>query len=348
MWADEGGAEVTKDTVITTDTAIHAEWKANEYTLTYGLNGGDSVFPGNLTVTYDSPIGPLATPERKGYTFVGWRETPGGNSIVAAGAVWRSLEDRSIYASWSPNIYTIYFDGQGGRFEPLSKTVTYDDIYGELPAPVRTGKVFDGWYTLPIGGQHISPTGDVKVDADQTLYAHYSEVDRTAIRPVGQNEWKTFEGSRYRFDKKGVMLTGLQKVGKHYYYFDSAGRLVTKGKVRLSGYILKPDKTGRIKNMPRPNRTTVTKAKATAKRGKKIAIRWKKLIGVSGYQVQYALDKDFTKETGVKTVKGRTTLKKVINRLARSKRYYVRVRGYFIIDGLKVPGVYSKAVRSRL
>jgi uncharacterized repeat protein (TIGR02543 family) len=338
-----GATAVTEGTVITTDTAVRAVWKADSYTLSYELNGGDSVSPEGKAVTYDGAVGPLAVPQRKGYAFTGWLERADGGALVTEGAVWRRAEDGAVYASWSANAYTLRFDAQGGSLSLTSKRVVYDDIYGELPAPVYKGKVFEGWYTGAAGGMRIDPSDDVKTDRDQVLYAHYQDVDRSSIRPVGKNEWKDFEGNRYRFDRKGVMLTGLRKVGKYYYYFDSAGRLLRSGKVRLSGYTLKADARGRITNMPRPNRTSVTSA---VKSGRKAKVGWKRLIGVSGYQVQYALDKGFTKEIGVRTVKGGKTLKKTVKRLARGKRYYVRVRGYFLIDGLKVPGKYSKAVRT--
>jgi uncharacterized repeat protein (TIGR02543 family) len=264
---------------------------------------------------------------------------------VTKGAVWQSVTDRAIHASWFANRYTILLNPQGGSLVPESgnKIVVYDDIYGELPTPSYEGKVFEGWYTDPYGGWRVDPADDVKTASDQTLYAHYAEVDRSSLHPVGVNEWVWFDGHSYRFDREGAMLTGLRKVGNEYYYFDSTGRLLTDGNVRLSGYTLQADSGGRITNMPSPNRTTV---RNVSKKWKKIIVKWKKLIGVSGYHVQYALDRDFTKEIGVRTVPGGGTLKKTVNRLARGKRYYVRVRGYFIIDGLTVPGKYSRAVRS--
>jgi uncharacterized repeat protein (TIGR02543 family) len=345
-WEDEDGGTVTESAVITTDTSIHAVWTANEYTLSFGLNGGDEVSPSGVTVTYDSEIGPLPTPKRKGYTFMIWRQRPDGGPTVTKGAVWQSVTDRTIYALWSANRYRIFFNPQGGSLEPISrdKIVVYDDIYGTLPTPAYSGKVFEGWYTGPYGGWRIDPADDVKTARDQTFYARYAEVDRSSPQPMGVNEWVWFDGYRYRFDRVGVMLTGLRMVGNDYYYFDSTGRLLTNGNVQLSGYTLQADADGRITNMPRPNKTTVTNV---SKKGKKISVKWKKLIGVSGYHVQYALDKDFTKEIGVRTVQGGGTLKKTVNRLARGKRYYVRVRGYFIIGGLTVPGKYSRAVRSR-
>ena len=62
------GADLsTGDKVVT----LYANWKANEYTVTFAANGG-TVSPTTKTVTYDSNYGSLPTPEKDGYIFEGW------------------------------------------------------------------------------------------------------------------------------------------------------------------------------------------------------------------------------------------------------------------------------------
>ncbi|MGN1123129.1 MAG: fibronectin type III domain-containing protein, partial [Eubacterium sp.] len=68
------------------------------------------------------------------------------------------------------------------------------------------------------------------------------------------------------------------------------------------------------------------------KKGKKqFTLYWKKLSGVSGYQVQYSTSKKFYKsKTKTVTVKGNKSKKpsKTIKKLKSGKKYYVRVRAY--------------------
>lgn len=61
---------------------------------------------------------------------------------------------------------------------------------------------------------------------------------------------------------------------------------------------------------------------------KTITVKWKKNSKASGYQIQYATNKKFTK--GLKTVKitKNSIVSKKITKLAKGKTYYVRVRAY--------------------
>ena len=70
---------------------------------------------------------------------------------------------------------------------------------------------------------------------------------------------------------------------------------------------------------------------------KKFNIKWKKISGVDGYQIQYSLKKNMkkAKKKNVSAKKAKFTVKK----LKTKKKYYVRIRAYKLINGKKV---YSK------
>ncbi len=95
-----------------------------------------------------------------------------------------------------------------------------------------------------------------------------------------------------------------------------------------------------------PSNNTITQISTPAKTkvqkistGKKsITLQWKKISGVTAYQVQIATNKKFTKNK--KTVKVSKKSKKTkIKKLKAKKVYYVRVRSYKKVNGKKV---YSK------
>lgn len=83
------------------------------------------------------------------------------------------------------------------------------------------------------------------------------------------------------------------------------------------------------------------------KAGKKqLTVSWKKASGVTGYQVQYGLKKDFTGAKKV-TVKKAATVQKVLKNLKAKKTYYVRVRAYRTVKGVDYYSAWSKAVKKK-
>ncbi len=89
--------------------------------------------------------------------------------------------------------------------------------------------------------------------------------------------------------------------------------------------------------------SAVTFKALRSKKKKEIIAEWKKVSGVTGYEVQYSTSKKFTKKT-TKTVniKKQSTYKTIIKKLKSKKKYYVRVRAYKTVNKVKVYGAYSK------
>lgn len=90
-----------------------------------------------------------------------------------------------------------------------------------------------------------------------------------------------------------------------------------------------------------PARQTISKL-TSQYRG--FAANWKKDTKVTGYQVQYDVNKNFTSYKS-KYVKTNSTYKKTFSGLKSKKTYYVRVRSYKTVNGVKYYGSWS-AVKS--
>ena len=74
-----------------------------------------------------------------------------------------------------------------------------------------------------------------------------------------------------------------------------------------------------------PGQVKITSAK---NKKKSIVVKWKKIKSVSGYKVQYALDKKFTKGKKIKNISSASKTSHTIGKLKKGKTYYVRVRAY--------------------
>ena len=79
------------------------------------------------------------------------------------------------------------------------------------------------------------------------------------------------------------------------------------------------------------------------KAGKKSAsVKWSKISGAAGYQLQYSTSKKFSKSKTVK-ISGTAKNKQTIKSLSSQKTYYVRIRAYKTINGKKWYGAWSKS-----
>ena len=91
-----------------------------------------------------------------------------------------------------------------------------------------------------------------------------------------------------------------------------------------------------------PSKVKLTSAKNG--KGKKLTVKWKKVTGAKGYQLQYAMNKKFKKKKSVQTKKTKYTIKK----LKKKKTYYIRVRAYKMNGKKKVYGRWSTVKKVKI
>ena len=196
VWVDDRAYSNTDSKITTNGIAGVTSFKkgvtmqgANsriEYGIFYGGITGDGTVSG-VTMTYlinDAeyakqmlPSAGLATrpddPTAKtGYTFGGWNKADGTAWDYANDTV---TGDITLYAKWIPNTYKLIFNTNGGS-DATPKNVTYGELFGELPVPVREGYVFMGWFDAQESTQYDATTRLDK-DEDITLYAKWTLCD---------------------------------------------------------------------------------------------------------------------------------------------------------------------------
>jgi hypothetical protein len=88
----------------------------------------------------------------------------------------------------------------------------------------------------------------------------------------------------------------------------------------------------------KPAKIAMKSVKLTKRDKRKIIIKVKGQKGAS-YQYQYATSKKFKKSKSIRSEYSSTT---TMRRLAKKKKYYVRVRGYVTYDGKNYYGAWSK------
>ena len=76
-------------------------------------------------------------------------------------------------------------------------------------------------------------------------------------------------------------------------------------------------------------------------KSRQMTVPWKKDTRATGYQIMYSTDKKFRKNVKTVNIKKYKTTRCTVKKLARNKRYYVRVRSYKKVSGGKLYGSWS-------
>lgn len=117
-----------------------------------------------------------------------------------------------------------------------------------------------------------------------------------------------------------------------YVYFNAPGAATITVKCSGTDYYESVSFTVPVKVLP-----SKPVIKLSSKK-KKITIKYDKVVGASGYEIQYSLKKNLN--SGVKTYKI-TKTKKVTPKLKKGKKYYVRVRAYTNAGGEVLNSAWS-------
>lgn len=153
-----------------------------------------------------------------------------------------------------------------------------------------------------------------------TNYTYGGNVKKPGVKVVGSNG-KTISARNYTVS----YARGRKNVGKYTVKITFKGNY--SGKKNLY-FTIKPKATS-ISNL------TASK--------KAFTVKWKKQSSqTTGYQLQYATNSKFSKAKTVTISRNSTTSKK-ISKLSARKKYYVRVRTYKTVNGVKYYSAWSKA-----
>ena len=192
-------------------------------------------------------------------------------------------------------------------------------IYGTKGSAAETYAKENGFTFKTNGGTTELTSKNKIVKLSKTSFNFDGKAKKPTVK-VFDTKGRTLKKSCYT-----VTYSNNVKVGK------ATATITFKGK--YSGTI---KKTFTIK----PAKTTIT---GTSRKSDSVTLTWKKQKKeASGYQIQYATDRKFTKNAKTVTSKGIKKSSKKISGLSKKTTYYFRVRTYKTVNGKKYYSGWSK------
>ncbi len=129
---------------------FYATFSPTTYSINFNANGGVFSNGKNSTTVnttyYENYNLPSQVPTRTGYKFIGWFTSSSGGKQVTDSTCFSSVSQRTLYAQWTANKYTIYFDNNGGE-GIASAEVIYDQLCPQVSVPTKKGYSFLGYYS---------------------------------------------------------------------------------------------------------------------------------------------------------------------------------------------------------
>ncbi len=162
------------------------------YVVHFDGNSGEGSMNSVEVSTNDNYVIKSNTFSKNLYEFKSWNtKSDGSGDTYSNNGELSKLKDKeeiTLYAQWIGESFEITFNPNGGIVLPTSKTVRYDDVYGELPVPVKSGYGFKRWTVLKSNIRYtMNPTDKVYYAEDlRNLNAEWVENAYTVIyKPNG-------------------------------------------------------------------------------------------------------------------------------------------------------------------
>lgn len=222
------GTRVTKIAAgATGDVTLYAKWNPIKYSIVFDGNGATGgVTAGLSDVAYDRDVTLTKNGfSRTGYSFLKWNTKRDGsgdsfeNQATVANLSKVEGDVVTLYACWRANEYTLTFDANGGTLNPeeSTKTITYDQPFGEMPQPTPpkdSGLDFAGWYTKPENGEgDLISEGTIVTQLDDfTVYAHWS-IKHKITYVLGEGATNHPENLDYYYESDAFILREPTKEG---------------------------------------------------------------------------------------------------------------------------------------
>ena len=221
----------------------------------------------------------------------------------------------------------------------ISKNPILKNLMNSSEPTEQNGHLVWGLYDAQ-AGYNIN---ELAVDKDVTVITDNAEKADIGKAKVSDVKDQVYTGKKI-IPKVIVKLDGKKlKTGKDYKLSYKNNKNIGAASVIVTGignYTGKQTVSFNI--IPKP--VTLSSVKAGKKQ---LTVNWKKTSGITGYEIQYGLKKDFKGAQSI-TIKGANTDETIIKKLNKRKTYYVRIRSFKTVKKVNYYSVWSSAKKAKV
>lgn len=193
---------------------LYAKFTANEYRISYDLQGGVNNISNPTKYTIENHNIVLSAPSRAHYVFGGWTEGGKATNTIDVSR----LCDISLVATWTAEKYDITYNLNGGSCEDtLATEYTVESADIALPSLTKKGYAFDGWFdNVAFDGESVNniPRGSY---GNISLYAKFSVVEYAISYDLQGGVNSISNPTKYTIEDQNIVLSAPSR---EYYAFD--------------------------------------------------------------------------------------------------------------------------------
>ena len=183
---------------------LYAKFTANEYRISYDLQGGVNSISNPTKYTIEDQNIVLSAPSRAHYVFGGWTEGGKATNMIDVSR----LCDISLVATWTAEKYGINYNLNGGSCEDTLVTeYTVESANIALPNLTKKGYAFDGWYdNAAFDGERVNniPRGSY---GNISLYAKFSVVEYAISYDLQGGVNSVSNPTKYTIENQNIVLS---------------------------------------------------------------------------------------------------------------------------------------------
>lgn len=239
--------------------------------------------------------------------------------------------DGKLYYSGDKEIYA-YDIVTGEKGKVLEADVSKGYVYGLKASngmiyyqTAKSPNKFDGEVKncklseLQFASEAIKLSGKIKLS--KSKYTYDGKVKKPTVTIVGLKEGVDFNVVYSNNKNIGTATAKVTGIGKY---------------------------TGTLKKTFKIVPKKITLSKLATPKKKVIKVTWKKINGVTGYEVLISKNKNFKSSTKYKVKGAKKSNLTIKKKLSSGKKYYVKVRAYKVVKGKTYYGDYSRILNKKV